>query len=107
MLADVLKFFIGFALVAWLVEYATQHVPRSWDPTGIGMLAMILLFIGFIFGAFKVGASFSDRHSEHFRGPIWKVYTRPVRSLKYGLISFLINIGLLYLTMVITDLIFH
>ena len=104
LLKDVFKFFIAYSIFAIIVEKVTSNVPKSWDPTGVGMLAMIILFIGFVIGAFKIGASYSDSLEEQRPGTILGVYRRPLRSVKYGVVSLLLNFGLVYLVLVISDL---
>ena len=102
---DVIKFFLLFGILFFLADKATEYVPRSWDPTGFGMLVLIVLIIGFIIGAYRVGASYSDDLEIQDPGSIFNVFKRPIRSFKYGVISLLMNFLLVYLTMAITDMI--
>jgi hypothetical protein len=99
LIVDVVKFFITYAILAVIVEKITANLPRSWDPTGWGMLAMIVLFAGFVVGSFKVGAAYSDDLEEQEPGTIWGILRRPLRSIKYGLISMVLSFGLLYLVL--------
>ena len=66
------------------------------------MVAMILLFIGFVIGAFKIGASYSDEMEEQYRGTVLGVYRRPLNSIKYGIISLALNLGLAYLLLILS-----
>ncbi len=100
---DVIKFFIGYAVLAVIVSQITENLPRSWDPTGMGMLAVIVLFLGFVICAFKVGASYSDDLEEQEPSSLLLVLKRPVRSIKYGVISLVFNFLLLFLVMIISD----
>ena len=103
LILDVLKFFILYAVFAIVVEKLSANVPKSWDPVGVGMLAMILLFIGFVIGAFRIGASYSDNLVEQEPGTVWRVLKRPIRSVKYGVISLVLSFGLLYLTLLVSS----
>lgn len=107
LLKDVFKFFITYAVFAVAIEKLSSNVPKSWDPTGVGMVAMILLFIGFVIGAFKIGASYSDELDEQRPGTILGVYRRPLRSVKYGAISLIMCIVLVYFVLVVNDCLYH
>ena len=104
---DVIKFFIAYALFSYVISLVAENVPRSWDPTGIGMVAVIILFIGFVIGAYKIGASYSDKSATQDPGTIVGVFKRPVRSIKYGIISLAMNFLFLYLLMAVSDYLFH
>ena len=104
---DVLKFFTVFGILFYLVDQITANLPRSWDPTGIGMLALIVLFLGFVILSFKVGASYSDKLEVQEPGTLLGIFKRPVRSFKYGLISLVLNFLLVYLVILINDYLFH
>ena len=100
---EVIQFFIGYALFSIVVSKITESLPRSWDPTGMGMLAVIVLFIGFVIGSFRVGASYSDDLGEQRPGSLIRIFKRPVRSIKYGVVSLVLNFGLLIIVMALSD----
>ena len=105
LIQDVIKFFILFGLLFYVADNATGYVPKSWDPTGFGMLVLIILIILFFIGAFRIGASYSDDLEVQEPGSVINIFKRPIRSVKYGVISLLMNFLLVYLTMFLSDMI--
>ena len=107
LIREVVIFFILYAIFAVVIERLSANVPRSWDPTGMGMVAMIFLFFGFVFGAFRIGASYSDSLVEQEPGTVLGLFKRPIRSMKYGLISLALNFLLVYLILILSDRFFN
>ena len=105
LIQDVIKFFIFFGILFYVADNATGYVPKSWDPTGFGMLVLIIFIILFLIGAFRIGASFSDDLEVQEPGSVINIFKRPIRSLKYGVISLLLNFVLVYLTMAVSGVI--
>ena len=100
LIPDVILFYVCYAVLFLGINWLIENLPGRWDRTGIGMLAIILFFFGFVLGAFKIGASYSDKLSEQQAGTVFGVLKRPVRSVKYGLISIFLHFLLLYLTVI-------
>ena len=103
LLTDVIKFFIGYSVIFLIASKITENLPRSWDPTGIGMMALIILIIGFVIGAYRVGASYSDNLDVQQPGSLFKLFKRPVRSSKYGFASLVLCFGLFYLVVIVSS----
>lgn len=94
---------VAFGLFAFLVNTSIEFMPSSWDLTGLGMFAIIVLFVLFLAGGFKIGSAYSDDLDTHEVKSILYFYQRPTRSIKYGFISEVICLLLFYLIVVLSS----
>ena len=102
-IVDTIRFFLWYVILTFIVFEISDHLPRSVDATGIGMLAVIVMGVGFILGSFRIGASYSDKLETQDTGPIFNIFKRPIRSIGYGVMSLLLSFLLLYILLWLSD----